>query len=338
MSNIADKRLQKAKPKIRCSYCGEDKYDDNFYNTTSLFFPSGKLPYCKSCMKTLYEQYHRSYELKKDPHAEESALRRLCAICDIYYSTRLYKASLKEMEKSPEWDIVSAMFKNRNLPQYGKKDFGDTLSEMEKEIAARTIEDLEIANKENEDELAHIPKETIARFGKGFGAEDYEFLQEQYADWVSRHECKTKAQEEIFKNICFNRLLYHKAIVNGEDTKSLTDEFNKLLDSGKLQPKQNSADAMSDVHVWGTLVRKIEETRPIPQASPEFEDVDGISKYVDAWFRGHTCKMVGVQNSFSDLYEQEMNKYSVHKPEYSEDDDSNALYDSIFGDQPKEGE
>lgn len=335
---MADRRLQRSKPKIRCSYCGEEKFDDNFYNTKSLFFASGKLPYCKTCMKELYDKYYRMYELKQDPHADQSALKRLCAVCDMYYNTKQYKAALKEMEKSPEWDIVAAFFKNHNLPQYSKKDWGNTMAEMEAEITARALEDIEIATRENEDEIARIPKETIDRFGKGFSAEDYEFLQEQYADWVARHECKTKAQEEIFKNICFNRLLYHKAIVSGEDTKDLTTEFNKLLDSGKLQPKQNSADAMSDVHVWGTLVRKIEETRPIPKATPEFEDVDGISKYVDAWFRGHTCKMVGVQNSFSDLYDQEMNLYSVHKPEYSEDEDSNALYDSIFGDQPKEGE
>lgn len=328
---MADKRLQKAKPKIHCPYCGEDKYDDNFYNTKSLFFPSGKLPYCKSCMKELYDKYYRSYEIKKDPHADQSALKRLCSVCDMYYCDKLYKASLKEMEKSPEWDIVSAFFKNRNLPQYSKKDWGNTLAEMETEIAERTISDIEIANRENEDELANIPQDTINRFGKGFSAEDYEFLQDQYGDWVTRHECNTKAQEEIFKNICFNRLLYHKAVVNGEDTKALSDEFNKLLDSGKLQPKQNSSDAISDAQTFGTLIDKWENERPIPEVDEELRDVDKIGLYLDVFFRGHLAKMMGLKNGISHLYDKYMSKYTVKKQEYDLDDDSDSLFDSIFG-------
>lgn len=328
---MADRRLQKAKRTIHCSYCGEDKYEDNYYNTTSLFYQSGKLPYCKSCMKELYDKYYRIYELKKDKHADQSALKRLCAVCDIYYSDKLYKASIKEMEKSPEWDLVAAFFKNRNLPQYSKKDWGDTLSELEIEITARAIADLEAANNEEKAMLADIPKETIQRFGKGFSREDYEFLQEQYADWIARHECNTKAQEEIFKNICFNRLLYHKAVVNGDDTKALADEFNKLLDSGKLQPKQNAGDAMSDAQTFGTLIEKWENEKPIPEIDEDLKDVDKIGLMLDVFFRGHLAKMMGLKNAISNLYERYMSKYTVNKYDYEMDDDSEALFDSIFG-------
>lgn len=323
--------MHRSKPKIRCSYCGEDKYDDYFYATKSLFYPSGKLPYCKQCVKELYEKFYHIYEVKKDPHADQSALKRLCSVFDLYYNTKLYNASIKEMEKSPEWDIVAAFFKNRNLPQYSKKDWGDTLYETEAEITARAIKDMEIATRENEDELAHIPKETIERFGKGFSAEDYEFLQEQYGDWVTRHECATKAQEEIFKNICFNRLLYHKAVVAGEDTKALSDEFNKLLDSGKLQPKQNSGDTMSEAQTFGTLIDKWENERPIPEIDEELKDVDKIGLYLDVFFRGHLAKMMGLKNGLSHLYERYMSKYTVKKQEYEADDDSDNLFDSIFG-------
>lgn len=330
---MADKRLHKAKQKIRCSYCGEEKYDDNFYNTGSVFFQSGKLPYCKNCMKELYDRFYRIYELNNDNHADQSALKRLCAVCDIYYSDKLYKSSLKEMEKSTEWDLVSAFFKNRNLPQYSKKDWGDTLSELEAEITARAISDMEEAKNEEMAILENIPEETIRIFGKGFSREDYEFLQEQYADWIARHECKTKAQEEIFKNICFNRLLYHKAVVNGDDTKSLSDEFNKLLDSGKLQPKQNAADAMSDAQTFGTLIDKWENERPIPEVDEDLKDVDKVGLYLDVFFRGHLAKMMGLKNAVSNLYDKFMSKYTVNKHDYEMDDDSEALFDSIFGSQ-----
>ena len=43
---------------------------------------------------------------------------------------------------------------------------------------------------------------------------EVDFLKREYDDWTARHECKTKTQEEIFKDICFNRLQNWKALVS----------------------------------------------------------------------------------------------------------------------------
>ena len=41
--------------------------------------------------------------------------------------------------------------------------------------------------------------------------------------------------------------------------------------------------------------------------------------------------MMGMKNGLSRLYDKYMKKYTVTKPEYEEDDDSEALFDAIFG-------
>ena len=41
--------------------------------------------------------------------------------------------------------------------------------------------------------------------------------------------------------------------------------------------------------------------------------------------------MMGLKNAFSSLYEKFMSKYTVKKPQYDEDFDSEALFDQIFG-------
>ena len=41
--------------------------------------------------------------------------------------------------------------------------------------------------------------------------------------------------------------------------------------------------------------------------------------------------MMGLKNAFSNLYEKFMAKYTVTKPQYDEDSDSEALFDQIFG-------
>lgn len=41
--------------------------------------------------------------------------------------------------------------------------------------------------------------------------------------------------------------------------------------------------------------------------------------------------MMGLKNAFSSMYDKFMKKYTVKKPEYDEDTDSEELFDKIFG-------
>ena len=60
----------------------------------------------------------------------------------------------------------------------------------------------------------------------------------------------------------------------------------------------------------------------------ELKDVDKIGWYIDVFFKGHLSKMMGLKNSYSKMYEDEMAKYKVDKPEYENDDE--ALFDAVF--------
>ena len=135
----------------------------------------------------------------------------------------------------------------------------------------------------------------------------------------------------MFKRICFKQLEILKATRLGEDTKNLDDTFQKLLDTAKLQPKQNSGDTMSDAQTFGTLIDKWENTRPIPEAEDEFKDVDKIGLLIHTFYTGHMAKVLNLPSSLSALYDKFIKKYTVEKQEYSGDSDNEALFDSIFG-------
>lgn len=117
----------------------------------------------------------------------------------------------------------------------------------------------------------------------------------------------------------------------GEDTKDITASFQKMLDSGKLQPKQNSGDTTADNQTFGTLIDKWENERPLPEIDEELRDVDKIGWYIDVFFKGHLSKMMGLKNGLSNLYTKFMEKYTVKKPEYSDEENSEVLFDAIFG-------
>lgn len=321
------------KKKCTCLYCGNEYLDTNFYNSNSIFYSNtGKIPYCKQCMEKFYQYFYKKYTNEGCLAPEKKAVKRLCMIFDVYYRDDVYNSAMKKInDDSMNISPMSQYMKNIQLRQYNfnKETYENTITQAEQENFAMSA----IADISGD---ISIDQKTMDFWGSGFTEEDYKFLQREYDDWVTRHECQTKAQEEIFKRICFKQLEILKATRRGEDTKNLDATFQNLLDTAKLQPKQNSGDAVSDAQTFGTLIDKWENTRPLPEIDEELKDVDKIALYVDIFFRGHLSKMMGLKNGLSNLYNKFMKKYTVEKPEYSDEENSEVLFDAIFGNQSPE--
>lgn len=303
----------------KCCYCGKS------YTKLTTNFPASQselhagldyhLPICRKCLDILFEHYTVVYG-----GDEDLAIRRICEMFDIYYNVSLLNASRKITKSRSR---IHTYISRWNLQQYKDRTYDTTLDEERnrKEEVIETLDDIEDKSK--------TKIKTVKFFGTGFTDEDYAYLQEQYIDWTTRHECKTKAQEEVFKRICFKQLEILKATRDGKDTKDLDKTYQDLLSTAKLQPKQTDTDALSKDRTFGQLIKIWEDEKPIPEPEEEFKDVDGIARYLSVYFLGHLAKMVGIKNRFSRMYEEEMKKYTVEKPEYEED--TEALFDAIFG-------
>lgn len=314
------------KTKIACFYCGEEYVETNFYKSYSNFYSNiGKVPYCKQCIEKFYQEYFDKYTNEGCLTPEKKAVQRLCMIFDMYYSEDAFNSAMDSVKKR-EMNIspMGAYMKMVQLQQHKEKSYENTITEAEQEnFAMAAISDLS-------GEIT-VDQNTRNFFGNGFVDEDYKFLKKEYDDWTARHECNTKAQEEVIKDICFNRLQNLKALRRGEDTKDITASFQKMLDAGKLQPKQNAGDATADNQTFGTLIDKWENERPLPEIDEELKDVDKIALYINIFFKGHLSRMMGIKNGFSNLYTKFMKKYTVEKPEYDDDDNGDALFDAVFG-------
>jgi len=323
--------------KLRCVCCGNSRAVTNYIRDYSGIYAGNNeyVPICKECLTRLYLEYVDKY--KRDIEAEQLdisadelyieklALKRICMITNTFYSESMFNLCTKDGKDK----IIDSFPRVRNLVQYKKNKTYDTTIDDERN---KVIRDKTIINNTDASDTIISPS-IINFFGVGFTDADYIFLKTEYDDWTARHECKTKAQEEIIKDICFNRLQNLKALQKGEDTKDITASFQKLLDAGKLQPKQNSTDTLSDSQTFGTLIDKWENTRPIPEIAEEFRDVDKIGLYLDVFFRGHLAKMMNIKNGLSNLYSKYMEKYTAHKPEYDSEESSEAIFDAIFGKQ-----
>lgn len=335
MANRGNKPLQKKEAitsltTLQCMCCGKEQSSDIFYDSDSEFHATiGKMPYCRECLNEFYQNYLEKYKALKYSNPERKAIERICMALDIYYSDKIFDSAVKVSETKREATLFALYLKQVKLYQYRKKNYDTTINDRFIEMKNEDIS-ISVYTKQDEEQDEFV-KKASKFFGSGFSTEDYIYLQEQYEDWTTRHECETKAQEEVFKRICFKQLEILKATRREDDTKDLDATFQKLLDAAKLQPKQNSGDTTANNQTFGTLIDKWENTRPIPEIDEDLQDVDKIGLYLDIFFKGHLSKMMGLKNGLSNLYTKFMKKYTVEKPEYNDDEDSEVLFDAIFG-------
>lgn len=317
---------------LHCVSCGSELPIRGYYNSKSeLYKWSGKIPWCKDCIDKMYYDYLNKYKTLGYVNPDKKAIERMCMFLDIYYCEKAYDSAMKQIEDGTSTaSLMLTYIKIAKLSQYIRYNYDKTLEERydESKYNDRPV----TIYTEDDYDMNEAVDAAVKLFGSGFEQDDYIYLYDQYCDWTARHECNTKAQEEVFKQICFTQLELLKATRAKKDTKDLTATFQKLLETAKLQPKQNSGDTTADNQTFGTLIDKWENTRPIPEVEDDLKDVDKIGLYIDVFFRGHLAKMMNLKNGLSNLYTKFMKKYTVEKPEYDDDEDNEALFDAIFGD------
>lgn len=305
-----------------CPKCGKWQATDTTYYMDKRYV-TGRYPICKKCIMKMVEQKNKD----DDPSNEtRESVQSVLKMMDLPFDSDFYddcvKGALDDIRErkkgSPFATYITSLLSLPNWRGMTWKDskFGDSADTPDEiRLNQRTI------------------KAAKKRFGSGYTNEELMFLENEYQEWVSRYECSTKAQEEVFENLSICKLLKRKSLNSGKGTKDLDAQMQQWLDTGNLKPKQNNLDALSDAQTLGTLLQKYEEEKPLPTLDPELEDVDGIGRYINAFYMGHICKMFGLKNEYAQQYEEEMAKYTVTPPEYSEDgeDEDGINMDKILG-------
>lgn len=312
---------------VYCPHCGKWKTVKAFYSSTETV--SGIEHFaCKECLIDMCTDKDKDGRRIDNKQKTIDVFRRLdWVFIDSDYEAQLDVLSEGLGEKNRSTAAQQYIVMVKSLPQYKNKHWADSELNIDDDI-------------ENNSEDVKIVQKTLRaakkRFGTDYNNEELMFLENEYQDWISRYDCSQKAQEETFQNLSILKLMKRNAIKKGASTKDLDYSYQQWLDTGNLKPKQNTLDTFSDAQTMGTLIQKYEETRPLPDIDPELADVDKIGTYIDAFYRGHASKMLGLKNRFSNIYERVMAKYTVNPPSYDEESDSEILFDKIFGSKDDE--
>ena len=288
----------------------------------------GFLPVCRHCVDEIYEHY--LFVLGD----EKSAMHRVCMKFDIYWSEKIFGQVNRSNTTNSR--ILSYLSKANLAPNTGKT-YDDTLDEEQSMYFDTSVTSDEDDQTQNE---FVVTNEMIDFWGAGMPAPFYAELEKRYRYWRGDTDKSSvgKSINELsdlafIKQICMLEATITREAAAGKSIDKYTNSLNTLLGSANLKPIQQKEkedlDASIESMPFGSWIRKIENTRPIAEPDPEFKDVDGIAKYVSVWFLGHLCHMLKIENKYSHLYEAEMARLRVDRPEY-EGEDEETIMEDIF--------
>ena len=331
--------------RVVCARCGKtyQKRKGNFRVSYAACHKGlGYLPVCCDCIDSLYNTYLAQCNNTKD------AVRQMCRKLDLYWNESAYESVEK---KSTTRTIMSQYIQRINTMTYAGKSYDDTLSnegtlwsftgqpsQVEHQVVVQPR-----AAEDDATELDDIPEEVIAFWGSGYTAEMYLELEQRRSYWMSRLPDGTEIDigtEALIRQICPLELDINKYRAAGRDVDKLVANLDKLIGSAGLKPgqkKQEDADAALTNTPLGVWLYRYENKRPLPDVDEELKDVNGIRKYVFTWM-GHLCKMLGLKNAYSQLYEDEIARLRVDKPEYDGDDDELFFDEALSAESSGAGE
>lgn len=342
--------IEIAQTNVICCKCGRAYKQRRGYFPVSyavLHKGVGYMPVCKECIDKMYNDYLIECGNSKD------ACRQVCRKLDLYWNESVFNAADK---RSTARTMMSGYFTKINTIAQANKCYDDTLREEgtmwkftpeEKNEEPEQPEPEVVPVKESIPEPVEeivVPEKVKAFWGPNVQASMYKDLEQRKSYWLAKFKDQgidvDLGTEAILRQICIMEIAINRDLADGRAIDKNVNALNNLLGSASLKPTQKkeemNADAALSSTPLGVWLYRYEQKRPLPEVDEDMKDVNSVRKYVFTWM-GHLCKMLGLKNGYSDLYEKEVERLRVEKPEYDGDDDE-AFMNRLFeeGDDDEE--
>lgn len=300
-----------------CYRCGKGfaKKKGNFpVSYAELHKGVGYLPICRSCLDKIYDTY------LLECNDARLAVRQTCRKLDLFWDDKIFNSV---SQRATSRSVMSQYLLKLANNSYTGKSYDDSLRSEGTmwNFTDNTIRLFPEENLEGE-ESEPISDDVIMFWGTGYTPAMYRELEQRRQYWMSKFPEGMQLDigtEAIIRQICSLELDINRDRAAGRAVDKSVNALNTLLGSANLKPAQKKDDADSSLEKtpMGVWLWRYENKRPLPDT---FDD-SPILKYIFVWM-GHLCKMVGIKdNKYTRLYEEELAKYTVEKPEYNGDDE-----------------
>lgn len=285
-----------SKEKYLCSSCGNEKHlIREFYTSYSTFHKStGRLHVCKNCLAESVK--------KNDIKSFQNMLRSL----DKPFITHLYESAITRNA------YIGEYFQLINTKDFRYLTWDNSDFEGHQIIST---------NEENENEEFEIDDEIIKYWGRGYSDWEYDYLEEEKDKLMASFECPDYGMEMIMRDICFINLDIEKIRQDrkensGTQITKLIKTRSDLMNDANMKPIQSTGAEANDQITFGTLIKKLENERPVPKILD-----DEMKEYIDTYMVGHLAKMEGLDNDLTQKYDNALSKYTISLDEVHNNDE-----------------
>lgn len=312
---------------VVCGRCGKGypRRKGNFMvSYAQMHRGTGYLPICNECLQALYADYYNTCNSPKD------AVRQVCRKLDLFWNERSFAAV---ENKSTSRSIMSLYLARINTVHLSGKSYDDTLEAEGKLWDFTEFEPIkeqvqpEANDEVDEEEEVDVDDSIKEYWGPGYTPNMYMQLEQRRQYWMSRIPEDVEIDivaEATIKQICSLEIDINMGRAAGRSVEKNITALNSLLGNSAMKKiivnRSDAEDndlAKTPLGVW---LFRYENEKPLPEIDEKYKDRRGLLKYIFTWM-GHLCRMLGIKNSYSDLYEAAIEEYKVEKPEYDGDDD-----------------
>lgn len=244
-NDITSVKPRKKVDKISCAACGDSKNPSEYYASYNPIHQTGRIPYCKICLKNMIADESGNVHLEK--------VKETLRIMDRPFLYDLWKTSMDD-----KMDTFGCYIKNIQMPQYrflGWKE-SQMLPELQHEL------DYSFAA---EDDFT-ITKQIISRWGK-YEPEEYHKLEQFYWDMKDKNKIETPQEESYLKKLALISMKMDKELESNNygQAKQLGDLFSKYMADSQFRAiDKTEADKTGGLRTFGQIYAEVESDDFIP--------------------------------------------------------------------------
>ena len=258
-NNSTSAKPQKKVTEITCAACTELKKVSDYYVIYNLIHQTGRIPYCKLCLKKMIADENGNVSLEK--------VKETLRLIDRPFLYNIWKSALED-----KMDTFGTYIKNLQMLQYRKLGWEDSkfLPEFENEL---NYDSMFISQPEEKSNFI-ITNEIIEKWGKGYKQEEFEAFERKYTLLKNNYKEKTNLHTEALLNYIRYRVKEEIATAKGDvkEAKEWGELANKAATSAKINPSQLSKADLSDgLSTFSELSQAVEKEVDIIPILPKFK-------------------------------------------------------------------
>lgn len=275
--------------------CPGSKNETEFYISRSpfAFFPPelrtqfrgqnvvvGKVPYCKDCIKKIFEHYYQNGKNSLD-----SAVYYTCQKLDVPFLVDVYDGVIKQYENKKGADVLK-LTKNF-MGSY--LSILNTNSSKYKDKLDFSYSDSTLSNLTAKLETKEMEKRDLDKFKLDWGfqdcAEDYKFLNDTFLRYTNGVVFINNQQEDLYRDLCRDRLALRKINdkrYDGADTiDKIQGRISKLMATLKTDQFDSNKPKTPSEESFFAKIAQIERTKPadLYKEPKKYEDFNKLQMY-----------------------------------------------------------